>query len=415
MRSILSWILCTVVWSSLFLTADLPAAELTLPIQVIVEAGKHARMDCPVSFQFTAALPQPGPWCLVELTTAGAKPVAVQWEANDQPRASWILSGETAAGQSRRFEFRLGESPPGTDMIVDRQEDSLTIRRGESPILRYNIKHVVPPEKINREFGRSAYIHPVWTPNGAVVTDEFPPDHAHQSGIFLAYTKAVFEGRPTNFWEIKDEKGRVRFKSVDKTITGPVFGSFRVEQEHVDLTVDGGKVALHETWDVKAWQTDGPRTGFWMFDVTSTLRAATSSPLQLPTYHYGGFALRGARSWTPDVTSFLTSEKHTRADGNHTRPKWSDLTGPGNGNPAGITVLTHPTNFRFPEPVRIHPTMPYFVYTPCPLGDWSVEPGKPHMSRYRCIIHDGAPNAERLHQLWDDFAEPPQVSLVSKP
>jgi hypothetical protein len=192
-----------------------------------------------------------------------------------------------------------------------------------------------------------------------------------------------------------------------------VFGGFRVNQEHVDLTVPGGKVALNETWDVRAWQTYGLKSGFWIFDVESTLTCATSSPLQLPAYHYGGFAVRGASGWKPDVTSFLTSQKHARVDANHTRPKWSDLSGPAsNGEQSGIAVFTHPTNFRFPEPVRIHDKMPYFVYTPSQLGDWSIEPGKPHVSRYRVIVHDDLLAANRLDQLWHDFAESPSVSVM---
>src|SRR5262249_8682938 len=152
------------------------------------------------------------------------------------------------------------------------------------------------------------------------------------------------------------------------------------------LTAPGGKVALNEIWDVRAWRVDGMKTGCWIFDVESTLNCASNSPLQLPTYHYGGFAVPGARDWEPEVTQVLTADKQTRADGNHARTRGSDLSGPaGLDAKAGFAIFTHPTNFRFPEPVRIHPTMPYFVYTPCPLGDWSIEVGKPHVSHYRCV------------------------------
>ncbi len=402
-----------IVWCAAAISNSLSAAELALPVRVSVAAGDSARINSSVSIQFDNPLPAQETWCLVELTSGIEKLVPAQLEGSDRRRVWWMLTGPTAAGQSRQFEFRLGKPSAAEQITVDRQDDSLTVHSGESNILRYHTQHVVPPKGIDKRFGRSAYIHPVWTPRGAIVTDEFPRDHAHQSGIFLAYTKAIFEGRPTNFWEIKDEKGRVRFKSVINTVNGPVFGGFRVEQEHVDLTVPGGKVALNETWEVRAWQTGGSKSGFWIFDVESTLTCATSSPLQLPVYHYGGFAVRGASGWTPDATSFITSERHTRTDGNHTRPKWSNLSGPAsNHEQSGIAVLTHPTNFRFPEPVRIHDKMPYFVYTPSPLGDWSIEPEKPHVSRYRVIVHDDLLKLEQLDQLWRDFAEPPQVAVA---
>jgi hypothetical protein len=33
---------------------------------------------------------------------------------------------------------------------------------------------------------RCCYVHPVYAPNGAVVTDDFPKDHWHHRGIFWA-------------------------------------------------------------------------------------------------------------------------------------------------------------------------------------------------------------------------------------
>lgn len=394
------------------LTIQTYGANWKLPTKVTVDAGQHARHDCAVAIDFDAPVPTDDTWQLVDVASGQAVPAQV--DGADRRRVWWLLSGETPAGKTRQFEFREGKPTSAPQLIVDRKPDSLTIKSGEASILKYNTQHVIPPAEVDSRFGRSAYIHPVWTPGGAIVTDEFPPEHAHQSGVFLAFTKAVFEGRPTNFWEIKEGKGHVRFKAVSATAGGPIFAGFRVEQEHVDGTAPGGKVALNETWEVRAWQTAGVKSGFWIFDVQSTLTCATSSPLELPVYHYGGFAVRGARGWKTDVTSFLTADKQTRADGNHARTRWSDLSGPaGKDARAGFAVFTHPTNFRFPEPVRIHPTMQYFVYTPCPLGDWSIEPGKPHISRYRCVSHDGAPDAARLNQLWQDFAEPPKVVVAN--
>lgn len=397
----------------LIYSPDVSGADWKLPQTVTVDAGQHTRHDCAVMLEFDVAIPRDGEWHLQEIGRGESRPVAAQVDNMDPRRVWWIMSGETAAGAKRQYEFQPGKADRLLEIVIDKDDDSLTVRAGDKSVLRYNTSHVLPPKGIDPGYGRSAYIHPVWTPKGEMVTEEFPADHAHQSGIFLAYTKAVFEGRPTNFWEINGNKGRVRFKSVVSTTNGPVFGAFKVAQEHVDLTVPGGKVAVNETWDVRAWQMDGLKSGYWIFDVESSLTCATDKPLQLPTYHYGGFAVRGAKTWGKDVTHFITSEKHDRQNGNHTRPKWSDLYGPvSNGEQAGIAIFTHPKNFRFPEPVRIHPTMPYFVYTASPLGDWSIEPEQPHVTRYRCVVHDGPPNAERLQQLWVDFAELPVVKVV---
>lgn len=291
-------------------------------------------------------------------------------------------------------------------LMVERMDKSLVVRRGAASILRYNIGHIEPPAGVDAKYGRSAFIHPAWTPSGAVATDQFPPDHLHQSGIFLAYTKTVFEGREPNFWDLLGGKGRVRFAALKRVVAGPVFAEFEVEHEHVDLTSAEEKLALRETWTVRVWNVGGPADGFWVWDITSTARCASASPLKLPQYHYGGMAVRGGRAWTDKAVAFLTSEGLGRASGNHSRPRWCDMSGPVADRPgtAGIALLTHPGNFRFPEPLRIHPSMPYMVYTPSQLGDWSIEPGAPRTSRYRWLVHDGALSAATMERVWQAFA-----------
>lgn len=56
--------------------------------------------------------------------------------------------------------------------------------------------------------------------------------------------------------------GRVRFKSVKNTTSGPIFGELLAEHEHVDLSVPNGKVALNETWSIRVWNVGGRDAGF---------------------------------------------------------------------------------------------------------------------------------------------------------
>jgi hypothetical protein len=146
-------------------------------------------------------------------------------------------------------------------------------------------------------------------------------------------------------------------------------------------------------------------------------------------YHYGGFGLRGSREWfDPQVrgtnppepsrggrSDFLTSEGKTRRNGNHTRPRWVDLSGEVDGSLAGVAVLDHPGNFRFPQPVRLHPNKPYFCFAPMVEGAFAIAPGQPYRSRYRLITHDGSPDPVLIDRLWHDYAEPPEVKLVEQP
>jgi len=351
---------------------------------------------------------------LVELIGDKESLVPCQIETGSPAKLWWIARTATPARPNRVYRLEKGAPPPCPELTVDRSPAALVVQAGKHKILQYNIAHVAAPEGVDPKYGRSAHIHPAWTPRGAVVTDEFPPDHLHQSGVFLAYTKTQFEGRDVNFWDLLGGKGRVRHKGVRKVTSGPVFASFEVEHEHVDLTIPASKVALLETWTVRIWNVGGPDAGYWVWDIQSVSQCGSASPLKLPTYHYGGMALRGARSWNGDNAKFLTSEGKTRQDGNHTRPKWCDLSGPVDGQPAGIALLTHPDNFRFPEPLRIHPTMPYMVYTPSQLGDWEINPGESHRSSYRFIIHDQTLSPVTLTKLWTTFAHPCEALVLPR-
>lgn len=388
------------------LTTVSAAEPIKLPLEFTVQFGDQPRTDAPVVATVSGERDESQSLRLREVTDGKNELLSVQWETGTPGRLWWVAHGVTPAGTKRMYRLEVGETPAGTQVVVDRQETLIELRVGSNSVVRYNSAHVDPPAGLDPRYGRSAYIHPVWTPAGKVVTEQFPQDHAHQSGVFLAHTKSEFEGRELNFWDLLGGRGLVRFKAFHSATSGPVFGEFRVEHEHVDMTVPGGKVAVLENWDVRAWNVGGPQSGYWVWDITSSLRCASSSPLRLLQYHYGGMAIRGSGQWAGQQARFVTSEGKGRIDGNHSRPRWCDLSGPVGESVAGITLLTHPKNLRFPEPLRIHPTMPYMVYTPSHLGDWEVSPGLIHVSRYRFVVHDGDLTADAVNNLWQNFADP---------
>jgi hypothetical protein len=51
------------------------------------------------------------------------------------------------------------------------------------------------------------------------------------------------------------------------------------------------------------------------------------------------------------------------------------------------------------------------VYTPVPLGDWTLEPGNDYVHRYRFLVHDGELQTALAERVWQDFAQPPAVTL----
>jgi hypothetical protein len=141
---------------------------------------------------------------------------------------------------------------------------------------------------------------------------------------------------------------------------------FTARLKMVDLSAPTPVTALNETWQVTVYDVGGASRPVRMFDLVTTQSCATADPLILPEYHYGGFGFRAAGAWNGpgDAARYLTSEGITdRIKGNNSRARWCFIGGPlKEGAFAGTATLGHPDNFRAPQPVRLHPNMPYFSF-----------------------------------------------------
>jgi len=271
----------------------------------------------------------------------------------------------------------------------------LSLRSGRQTILTYNAGYQPSPIKDAPYYGRSGFIHPVRTPAGRIVTDDFPKDHPHQHGLMFAWTTATFEGRKLNFWDQKRKEGVIQHVRTLKADDDQIV----VKLRHVDISNSKRKPALNETWKL----TRVPHDMMHVFDLVSTQTCATKKPLTMRKYHYGAMMIRGAENWMTEGAEMITDDGKARKEGNHSRPRWVTVSGKVDGADCGIAAMSHPDNFRSPQPVRLHPTKPYFCFAPMVLGEFQIKPDAPYVSRYRIIAFDGKPNFKQLETLWQQY------------
>lgn len=297
------------------------------------------------------------------------------------------------------------------------------------PVFTYNKTTLESPEGIDAVYRRSGHIHPVYTPQGRIISGDFPVDHPHQHAIFHAWRKVEYQGRSLSFWDQAKKTGRISHVKVLSVTNKPQHGQFVVENLLEDLTApDEPQPVLKETWTVDIYDRDDET---FVFDLRVDHTCAGSSPVTVSQYHYGGMAFRGTSDWyrddakaaydawqkelktDPDAPApsmdvmqhqFLTSEGDAQFRGNHSRPKWVDLYGPVDKEFAGVGILCHPENFRAPQHVRLHPSKPYFCFSPMVDSAFEITPEKPFSSRYRFVIHDDRPQIEALNAEWKRFA-----------
>ncbi len=373
---------------------------------IVVTAARPAAQGTPIECTLTEGI-HDRPCRLVRVQDGKEVPV----QRRGKPAlAVWLLEKDMAAGEKR--EYRLEPAAPAPAPSVEcRDLDGrhLVFRAGDRDVLRYNYAVIQPPAGVDAVFARSGYIHPVWTPGGRVITNDFPAKHLHHHGIWFPWTSSEFEGRKSDFWNSKEKQGKVECVKVDETFSGPVLAGFRARHRFVNLNApEGPKAALDETWEVRIFASRDP----YVFDLFSVQTCSTPAPLLIKKYYYGGLGFRGTGEWEgKQGVSFLTSEGKGRVDGNATTAKWCIMTGKVEGKDASIGFLCHPLNFRFPQGMRLHPDEPFFNWAPSQGGDFQIEPGKPCVSRYRFIVRDGTPTPAEMDRIWTEYAEPPQASI----
>lgn len=290
-------------------------------------------------------------------------------------------------------------------------DNDITILSRDKLVLTYNKQAPPVPDGMDPRYQRSGFLHPVKSPSGATVTATFPVDHPHQHGIFSAWVQTTWNDRNIDFWNLAKGSGRVLHQRVISTYAAGDEIGFEVDLIHraeeapvVDI--------LREHWKVTVYDHDD---SYHVFDIESTQHAQTELPLILHEYHYGGTAVRGPVAWllpekdskdpatnpaTNQGCSFLNDLGSDRIKGNHEHAKWVCMTGAENGQPVSIAVFSHPSNFRAPQAARIHPTKPYFVFSPCVDGEFKIDRKQPFRSLYRFIITDSSPDPKWLNEQW---------------
>lgn len=408
-----------------FATVESPGAEIWV---LTARAGGHDRIDTPARIDLTegplaatlakalAATANPKRLRLVELRGGDADGGPVPAQVGARPgeagvRVTWILSGKTRAGQERRFRLdpEALDDAPGPWSLSDPSTGALELRHRDRHVFRYNVRPVSSPDYGAIQH-RSAYIHPAYTPSGALITGDFSKFHPHHRGFFLAYTKTQVGKVHPDFWNIQGGSGKISCDGVDRTSVGPVTASFVARHR---WEARGAGLVLRERWEVESY--DIPGTPYWLFDLTAT-QQATGDPLELLPYRYGGMAYRGPEPFVKGRLDVLTSAGLDRRRADQKPARWVDLTGPvaeGSDRYGGAMILDHPSNVNHPTAARIHPTsLPFFCYVPGHDVKVAIGAKEPAVFRYRVIIHDGHPDAALDDRLWRDFAEPVAVTAA---
>jgi hypothetical protein len=348
-------------------------------------------------------------------------PVPFQLEHGYHRFLWWVIKKNAANNKNAQvFELSEGKHTIANDLPVkvSTSDGTLLLTDNGKKVLQYNFKTVYPPEGVDTVFKRSGFIHPLWSPEGHVLTQINPPDHRHHVGIWNPWTEVLFQGKEVDFWNLVKKQGTVKFSKFISKTEGPVFGGFRALQEHVvfnDTTMRTEKTALNEVWDIRVYNIGNK---MWLWDFTSILNCATPDPVILKEYRYGGFGFRATHDWNDQNSKVLTSTGKTRKDADATTARWCMIDGDVAGGHSGILFMGYPTNYNFPEPMRVWPEHMnkrgdvFFSFSPTRNMDWPLMPDKSYVLKYRMLVYEGTITAETAESVWKSFGHPPAITVT---
>ena len=209
-------------------------------VQITFKADKTIK-DAPAFFDLAKNLKPDSTGYLQMQPVGGGKKILATYDKGTAKYAC-VIPGLLEAGNARSYIVTTDDTMMIKMMPTLKENNKgITFLAAGNKILQYQHNINPAPKGQSKLYERSGFIHPVWSPSGAVLTRARPADHYHHVGIWAPYTKVEFEGRTFDCWNLKKGEGTVRFAKILSQHEGQVFTDLKVLQEHVDFKAPKAK------------------------------------------------------------------------------------------------------------------------------------------------------------------------------
>ncbi|WP_445730987.1 DUF6807 family protein [Mariniflexile sp.] len=298
----------------------------------------------------------------------------------------------------------VGISADAQNITVKIEQDAAYFLQGKDSILKYQIAE----KAFNGSYKTTNYIHPLYTLDGAVLTEEFPIDHLHHRGIFWAWHQLyIGNKRIGDGWEVKDFSWdiesvvEIKQKKHVKAIQAEVLW-----KSPLWLDENGNqKPIVRETTTIKVYPTEND---YRYIDVKISLQALEPDMRiggSEDEKGYGGFS---QRIRLVDDIKFSGSKGIVEPEKLAVKAEgWLDISGAfsKDGKQSGLTILCHPDNPGFPNPwiLRSQNSMQNAVYPFPGTNAVLLSDSKPTILRYRMLVHKGNLMVHDIGKIYDNY------------
>ncbi len=269
----------------------------------------------------------------------------------------------------------LIDNPETGALIVREHTDSHT-----TDVLHFNYAPQLPPDSaIDPTYRRSTYIHPLFSLDGHIITDDFPADHPHHHGIWWGWPLVNTRGTTVSNWAPTTPSLHHHFIRLTDKQEGQTL-SFTTETDWVLDT----KTTVAKEWATITIHPRQPHSRRIEIDLKID---ALGGPLTLqgaPEQNkgYGGLSFRGA----PDLkrVPILTDEGSSDTDLVYVTRRWISLATP----QYGIRFTPHSSYPSYPPRWLARNSYAGYISLSWPgLPPVTLDPATPVNLRHEIIIH----------------------------
>lgn len=219
----------------------------------------------------------------------------------------------------------------------DISAESIRLEEDGRPVYVYNFGLMTSASAPAR-YARCCYVHPLYTPDGTVVTDDFPRDHFHHRGLSWMWPVVIVDGKEHDLWAIRGI--RHRFVKWLRRETSGDRALLRVENGWFTET----RKVVTETVEITAWRGHKLRVRL-QYDADGEPVIIQGTPDH--NKGYGGLGLRFAAR----QDTVLRTEAGVEAKDSDMVPHaWAELEGTFAGaQRAGVRIEVNKASAGFPN------------------------------------------------------------------
>jgi len=279
--------------------------------------------------------------------------------------------------------------------LEDKEQGFLRVREGEKDVLTYRFGDQLP-EGVDPKQTRSCYIHPLYSLDGEILTDDFPQDHLHHHGVFWTWPIVKTRGQSTQTWHPHSPSLRQHF----------------VRWLKREIKNDGAIISVENVWKLDGQEVVARELVTLNIHPAGTISRAIDLELKIqakggsltlqgtPDQNkgYGGLSIRGAPMFTGARMS--TDQGSLEEDSTNVPFRWADLS----TDELGVAIFVSPDHPGFPTTWLIRNSYAGFINASWPgLKPAVLQADESITLPYRIYIHKGDSTTGKVPEAYKHY------------